>query len=66
MGWQRRALLIMDVQPEIVEHFGNDTGLIERTSGAAAAARASGLRVIFVKVGFRTGYPYISPRSKTF
>ena len=56
----------MDVQPEIVERFGNDAGLLERISQAAAAARARGVRVIFVKVGFRAGYPEISPRSQTF
>jgi nicotinamidase-related amidase len=56
----------MDVQPEIVERFGNDTGLIERISRAAQTAREGGIRVIFVKVGFRAGYPEISPRSPTF
>jgi nicotinamidase-related amidase len=56
----------MDVQPEIVERFGSDTGLIERITRAARAARESGIRVIFVKVGFRAGYPEISPRSHTF
>lgn len=66
MGSDRSALLIMDVQPEIVERFGNDAGLLERISQAAAAARARGVRVIFVKVGFRAGYPEISPRSQTF
>jgi len=56
----------MDVQPEIVERFGSDTGLIGRISRAAAVARASDIRVIFVKVGFRAGYPEISARSQTF
>jgi nicotinamidase-related amidase len=65
MDPQRTALLIMDVQPEIVARFG-DSGLIGRLAGAAAAARAAGIRVIFVKVGFREGYPEISPRSATF
>ena len=56
----------MDVQPEIVERFGSGTALLERICRAADAARASGIRVIFVKVGFRAGYPEISPRSQTF
>jgi nicotinamidase-related amidase len=60
------ALLIMDVQPGIVERFADGPGLIERIAGAATAARASGVRVIFVKVGFRAGYPEISPRCQTF
>jgi nicotinamidase-related amidase len=59
------ALLIMDVQPEIVGRLG-DAGLTERLAAAAAAARAAGVRVIYVKVGFREGYPEISPRSATF
>jgi nicotinamidase-related amidase len=65
MDAERTALLIMDVQPEIVERLG-DSGLIERLAQAAAAARDAGVRVIFVKVGFREGYPEISPRSAMF
>ena len=59
------ALLIMDVQPEIVARF-DASGLTERLAGAAAAARAAGVRVIYVKIGFREGYPEISPRSAMF
>jgi nicotinamidase-related amidase len=65
MDSARTALLIMDVQPEIVERFGG-SGLTERLAGAAAAARSAGVRVIYAKVGFREGYPEISPRSATF
>jgi nicotinamidase-related amidase len=61
----RTALLIMDVQPEIVGRI-DDTGLTERLARAAAAARAAGVRVIYVKVGFREGYPEIAPRSAMF
>jgi nicotinamidase-related amidase len=55
----RTALLIMDVQPQIVERFG-DSGLTERLARAAGAARGAGVRVVYVKVGFREGYPEIS------
>ncbi len=65
MDAERTALLIMDVQPEIVERVG-DSGLTDRLAGAAAAARGAGVRVIYVKLGFREGYPEISPRSGTF
>jgi nicotinamidase-related amidase len=65
MDGGRTALLIMDVQPGIVERFGDD-GLVGRLAAAAAAARAAGIRVIYVKVGFREGHPEISPRSRTF
>lgn len=59
------ALLIMDVQVGIVERF-SDGGLLDRLIGAATAARAAGVHVIHVKVGFRAGYPEISPASRTF
>ncbi len=65
MDCARTALLIMDVQAEIVERFG-DPGLTERLALAAGAARGAGVRVIYVKVGFREGYPEISPRNATF
>jgi nicotinamidase-related amidase len=65
MDGGRTALLIMDVQPEIVARFG-DPGLIERLARAAAAARAAGVWVIYVKVGFREGHPEISPRNRLF
>ena len=61
----RTALLIMDVMPEIVERFGGDA-LVDRLVGAAAAARAAGVRVIYVKVGFRAGHPEVSRRNRQF
>jgi nicotinamidase-related amidase len=57
--------MIMDVQPEIVELVG-DAGLTDRLTAAAAAARTVGVRVIYVKVGFRPGYPEIGERSAMF
>lgn len=65
MDRDRTALLIMDVQPEIVERFGN-SGITERLARAAKAARGAGVRVIYAKVGFREGYPEISDKSVTF
>jgi nicotinamidase-related amidase len=65
MDPERTALLIMDVQPEIVERFG-ESRLTERLAQAAAAARSAGVRVIYVKIGFRSGYPEISPRNASF
>ena len=62
MDARRTALLIMDIQPGIVERLG-DADLVERLAGAAAAARAAGVRVIFIKVGFRDGYPELKPDS---
>jgi nicotinamidase-related amidase len=65
MDGARTALLIMDVRPEIVDRFG-DPGLVGRLARAAAAARAAGVSVIYVKVGFREGHPEISPRNRLF
>ena len=59
------ALLVMDVQPEIVSRFGDETSL-EPLQRAIAAARAHSVPVIYVKVGFRPGYPEVSPANKSF
>ena len=65
MDRERNALLIMDVQPEIVARLDDD-GLLQRVAAAARAARSAGIRVIYVKVGFREGYPEIGRSSPTF
>jgi nicotinamidase-related amidase len=61
----RTALLIMDVQHGIVERIGSES-LLARLMEAASAARKARVRVIFVKIAFREGYPEISPNSATF
>lgn len=61
----RTALLVMDVQHGIVERLGSES-LLARLMEATTAARKSNVRVIYVKVGFREGYPEISERSPTF
>jgi nicotinamidase-related amidase len=65
MDPQRTALLVMDMQLGIVERIG-DPALLDRIAGAAAAARAAGVRVVYVKIGFRAGYPELSPRNLVF
>jgi len=61
------ALLVMDYQTAIVENFsdGKDA-LLERTASLIAATRASGAKVLYVVVGFRAGYPEVSPRNMIF
>ena len=59
------ALLIMDVQQSTVQRLGGEDYL-SLLAGAADAARAAGIRVMYVVIGFRPGYPEISPRNKTF
>ena len=64
------ALLVMDVQPDILgsaAEFDTITPpLTERLSGAIDAARTAGVKVIYVVVGFREGYPEVSPDHPTF
>jgi nicotinamidase-related amidase len=61
----RTALLVMDVQDGVVQRLPGPA-MLERTAAAIAAARAAGVRVIYVTVGFRAGYPEISPRNRAF
>jgi nicotinamidase-related amidase len=61
------ALLVMDVQRSIVARFASgDPDYLGRLPGAIGKARSAGLPVIYVVVGFRPGYPEISPRNRTF
>lgn len=60
------ALLLMDVQLDIVSQSGDHGDYLTRLSAAAAAARSAGISVIYVKVGFRPGYPEVSPDNQSF
>ncbi len=60
------ALLVMDMQVEIVNRFAQTDDFLTLTSTAITAARAASIPVIYVVVGFRTGYPEVSPRNKSF
>jgi nicotinamidase-related amidase len=60
------ALLVMDVQREIVERFADDDDYLSRLSRAIEAARATGVPVIYVVVGFRRGHPEIAASNRTF
>jgi nicotinamidase-related amidase len=63
----RSALLVMDLQRPILDRFpqGRD-GLLAATASAIAACRSRGMRVIYVVVGFRPGFPEISSRNQAF
>jgi nicotinamidase-related amidase len=61
----KSALLVMDVQQGIVERFP-DPEYTRKLRYAVEAARASGVLVIYVVIGFRTGYPEVSLRNKAF
>ncbi len=60
------ALLVMDVQQGIVDRFTGDEEYLPRLAGAIKAARGAGIAIIYVTVGFRAGYPEVSPRNKAF
>jgi nicotinamidase-related amidase len=63
----RTALLVMDYQKGVVAMLGDKAApFIERTAALIAAARAASVRVIYVVVGFRPGFPEISPRNQGF
>ncbi len=60
------ALLVMDMQVEIVNRFAQASDVLTPTNAAITAARAAWIPVIYVVVGFRPGFPEISPRNKSF
>ena len=60
------ALLVMDVQQGIVDRFAHDEDYLPRLAAAVEAARAGGITVIYVVVGFRSGHPEVSDRNKSF
>lgn len=62
----RTALLIMDMQRNVVDRLPAAAGLPGRIATAASAARQAGLTVIYVVAGFLPGHPEIGDRSGTF
>jgi nicotinamidase-related amidase len=58
------ALLVMDVQPSTIQRYGSD--VVGPVRSAIAGARAAAVPVVYVVVGFRPGFPEISPANKTF
>lgn len=63
MTERRSALLVMDFQHEIAA--GHDAA-IANTQTVLHAARKAGMPVVYVLVGFRPGYPEVSPNNKSF
>ncbi|MEV1025290.1 isochorismatase family cysteine hydrolase [Streptomyces sp. NPDC050264] len=61
----RTALMVMDVQNVIVERYA-DQAYLDRLREAVEGARAAGLMVIHVAVGFRPDRAEVSPRNKMF
>jgi nicotinamidase-related amidase len=63
----RSAVLIMDYQPAILRllQAGKDP-LVARAQNLLTKARAAGLKIIYVNVSLRAGYPEVSERNKRF
>ena len=58
------AVLSMDLQAGLVSIYApNNEGLIARAGAVLQHGRRAGLRIIHIKVGFRTGLPEIHPRN---
>ena len=62
----KSALLLMDYQQSVVANFAKDESLLPRAAGVLRAAREAGVRVIYVGVEFRPGYPEVSPNNQRF
>lgn len=63
----RTAVLSMDMQNGIVAAYAaGDPGFIPRAAEVLRRCRAAGLPVIHIQVGFRPGFPEISPRNPLF
>jgi nicotinamidase-related amidase len=61
------ALLIMDMQSGILDRVADKKeALLAQTSKLLDAARKTSVRVIYVVVGFRPGYPEVSTRNAAF
>ena len=62
-----QALLVMDLQTEIIGRYGDEAlTLLERVNEATSAARSNGIPVIYVRVAFREGAPEVSSRNSSF
>lgn len=61
------ALLVMDFQAEVVALFGDEASpALARAAELCAAARAAGVPIVYVVVGFRPGYPELDRRNAAF
>ena len=60
------ALLVMDVQESIVERFSDSDAYLSGLAAAVEVGRRAGVMVIYVTVAFRSGYPEVSDRNRSF
>jgi len=60
------ALLVMDMQKGITERLKDSAPLLSRVSKTIQAARLHNIPVLYVVIGFREGYPEVSPNNQNF
>jgi nicotinamidase-related amidase len=58
------ALLVMDVQRDVVDLADDGSGYLPRLRRAIDGAHAAGIPVIYVVMGLRPGDPEVSPRNR--
>ncbi|MFI9809115.1 cysteine hydrolase family protein [Streptomyces sp. NPDC052301] len=58
------ALLVMDVQRDIVDIADDGSGYVPRLRRAIDGARAADIPVIYVVIQLRPGHPEVSPRNR--
>ncbi|MEV6840249.1 cysteine hydrolase [Streptomyces sp. NPDC051133] len=58
------ALLVMDVQRDIVDIADDGSEYVPRLRRAIDGARAAGIPVIYVVIGLRPGHPEVSTRNR--
>ena len=63
---QNTALLVMDVQEATVNRLKDSAPLMNALKKAIETARNCKMPVIYAVVGFRKGYPEVSPNNKSF
>jgi nicotinamidase-related amidase len=63
---QNTALLVMDVQGITVKMLQDSAPLINAVSKSIQTARNNNIPVIYAVIGFRKGYPEVSPNNKSF
>jgi nicotinamidase-related amidase len=64
---KKTALLVMDYQSGILDRVGDEKeALLANANKLLDAARKANVRVVYVVVNFRPGYPEVSPNNVSF
>ena len=63
VDFARSAVLSLDCQTGVVSVYVKDEGFVPRAASVLRRARARGLPIVHVKVGFRPNVPEASPRN---